>query len=60
LRRNGIALEAVAGLERIQIAIRRPDGGDWALIGSAAADAITVEARRCTEREVPMPCRPGR
>jgi hypothetical protein len=60
LRRYGIALEEVTGLEQIQLAIRRPEGGDWALIGSAAAEAITLEARRCTQREVPMPCRPGR
>jgi hypothetical protein len=60
LRQHGISYETAGGLKQVKRAIRRPDGGDWALIGTPAAETITADARRCEQREIPMPCRPGR
>ncbi len=56
LGQYGIAFETDVELGQVRRALRRPDGGDWALIGTAAAEAITADARRCEQREIPMPC----
>ena len=42
------------------MAIRSPEGGNWALLGTPAAKAITTAARRCDDRPIPLYCRPGR
>ena len=40
--------------------IQAAPAGNWALLGTPAAEAITTAARRCDNRSVPLYCRPGR
>lgn len=42
------------------IAVRSPQGGNWALLGTPAAKAITSAALDCDNRPIPLYCRPGR
>ena len=58
LKEYGIPFEV--GAEPRTFAIRRPDGGSWAVLGTAEAEAITDSAHRCSQGRVPLRCRPGR
>jgi hypothetical protein len=61
LRRYGIPYDGSGAREgKEAIAIRRPEGGNWALEATAAAEEIAAAARRCPQRPIPLLCRPGR
>ncbi len=63
LERYGVRFDA-SGVDgetvKNDMAIRSPDGGNWALLGTPAAEEITTAARRCDNRPIPLYCRPGR
>ena len=62
LKKHGVPFSAagISGGGRADaIMIRTPEGGEWVMHGTEAADAITDAAKRCGEQVTPIVCQPG-